>query len=139
MNMQMSWGSAFWLTTLHFSLPFCHIESHHHFCHHNIPSTYYSLSSQSEILLYTTVWHNSFSKITGTFIFVQIVIPHFVHVQFECYRIPRISCFVLTQIEYIQFVFLLCSTDAHFICIEIEVLQIEYFEHGLQHHYWWDN
>jgi hypothetical protein len=34
---------------------------------------------------------------------VQIVLPHFLYVQFECFLVPKIIVFVVTQIECIEF------------------------------------
>jgi len=42
-------------------------------------------------------------SIYGTLLFVQIVLAHFRYVQFECFIIPHIFVFVVTQIEYIEF------------------------------------
>jgi hypothetical protein len=42
-------------------------------------------------------------SIYGTLLFVQIVLAHFRYVQFECFNIPHIIVFVVTQIEYIEF------------------------------------
>ncbi len=40
---------------------------------------------------------------TGTLLFVQIVLGHFGYVQFECFIIPHIIVFEVTQIEDIEY------------------------------------
>ena len=75
----------------------------------------------------------------GEALLVQILLGHFAYIQFECFRIPKITVFELTQIECLQFRIPSSCISNQFIYIQFEVIQIEYFEHGLHHRYGRDN
>ena len=54
----------------------------------------------------------------GEALLVQILLGHFAYIQFECFRIPKITVFELTQIECLQFRFRSSRISVHFECIQ---------------------
>ena len=58
------------------------------------------------------------STIMGEALLVQILLGHFAYIQFECFRIPKITVFELTQIECLQFRFCSSRISVHFECIQ---------------------
>jgi len=54
----------------------------------------------------------------GEALLVQILLGHFAYIQFQCFRIPKITVFELTQIECLQFRFRSSRISVHFECIQ---------------------